>query len=218
PLPDKRTMSLVCREPAAGRGRAGRTYHRRHVIDIGDHDGVAMSGQALGQPVSNGVLAVRAGRSRADRSAARVEMQLTARQLASTDRPINQLRVITATLDFHQLVANLRAGRLAEAEGVPASRRHPPSRAVLDRTVLNSYGGGVPRPKEFDPDVALQAAMELFWEHGYEATSMAMLTERLGIGRASLYATFGDKQHLYRLAVQRYLRTRSPDPIELLSR
>lgn len=44
------------------------------------------------------------------------EMQLTARQLASTDGPINQLRVITATLDFHQLVANLRAGRLAEAE------------------------------------------------------------------------------------------------------
>src|SRR5690606_26360284 len=60
--------------------------------------------------------------------------------------------------------------------------------------------------------------MELFWEHGYEATSMAMLTERLGIGRASLYATFGDTRHLYRLAVQRYLRTRSPDPIELLSR
>lgn len=75
----------------------------------------------------------------------------------------------------------------------------------------------MPRPKEFDPDAALQAAMELFWEHGYEATSMAMLTGRLGIGRASLYATFGDKRRLYRLAVQRYLRTRSPDPIELLS-
>jgi TetR/AcrR family transcriptional repressor of nem operon len=76
----------------------------------------------------------------------------------------------------------------------------------------------VPRPKEFDPDAALQAAMELFWEHGYEATSLAMLTERLGLGRASLYATFGDKRNLYRLALQRYLATRDPDPIELLSR
>ena len=76
----------------------------------------------------------------------------------------------------------------------------------------------MPRPKEFEPDAALQAAMELFWEHGYEATSMAMLTERLGLGRASLYATFGDKRHLYRMALQRYLATRDPDPIELLSR
>ena len=73
------------------------------------------------------------------------------------------------------------------------------------------------RAKEFDPAVALQRAMELFWEHGYEATSMAMLTERLGIGRASLYATFGDKHELYLKALRHYLATREPDPIELLS-
>src|SRR5690606_11330302 len=73
------------------------------------------------------------------------------------------------------------------------------------------------RVKEFDPAVALQRAMELFWEHGYEATSLAMLTERLGIGRASLYATFGDKNELYLKALRHYLATREPDPIELLS-
>lgn len=72
------------------------------------------------------------------------------------------------------------------------------------------------RTKEFDPDVALDRAMELFWQNGYEATSMADLTERLGIGRASLYATFGDKRRLYLKAVQRYLE-REPSPVELLS-
>ncbi|HEY3143103.1 MAG TPA: TetR/AcrR family transcriptional regulator [Acidimicrobiales bacterium] len=73
------------------------------------------------------------------------------------------------------------------------------------------------RPKEFDPELVLDRAMELFWEHGYEATSMADLTERLGIGRASLYATFGDKRTIYRRALQRYLESRDPSPIELLS-
>lgn len=74
------------------------------------------------------------------------------------------------------------------------------------------------RTKEFDPDVVLDRAMELFWERGFEATSMALLTERLGIGRASLYATFGDKHQLYLAALRRYLQTRDPDPLELLSR
>lgn len=75
----------------------------------------------------------------------------------------------------------------------------------------------MPRVKEFDPDVVLHRAMELFWQHGYEGTSMALLTERLGVGRASLYATFGDKRELYAKALQRYLDTRDPDPLELLS-
>ncbi|WP_030924037.1 TetR/AcrR family transcriptional regulator [Streptosporangium amethystogenes] len=61
------------------------------------------------------------------------------------------------------------------------------------------------RTKEFDPDAVLQRAMELFWEKGYEATSMADLVEHLGIGRASLYATFGGKRELYLKAYDRYL-------------
>ncbi|MCU7825912.1 TetR/AcrR family transcriptional regulator [Kitasatospora sp. DSM 101779] len=60
------------------------------------------------------------------------------------------------------------------------------------------------RTKEFDPDAALQAALELFWERGYEATSVADLTGHLGIGRASLYATFGGKHELFLKALDRY--------------
>ncbi|MGW7585426.1 TetR/AcrR family transcriptional regulator [Kitasatospora sp. NPDC054768] len=60
------------------------------------------------------------------------------------------------------------------------------------------------RTKEFDPDAALQAALELFWRRGYEATSMADLVERLGIARASIYATFGSKRELYLRALERY--------------
>ncbi|MEV4898313.1 TetR/AcrR family transcriptional regulator [Nonomuraea sp. NPDC055795] len=61
------------------------------------------------------------------------------------------------------------------------------------------------RTKEFDPDLALHRAMELFWRKGYEATSMADLVEHLGVARASIYATFGGKRELYLLAYERYL-------------
>ncbi|MFJ2817291.1 TetR/AcrR family transcriptional regulator [Streptomyces sp. NPDC087294] len=60
------------------------------------------------------------------------------------------------------------------------------------------------RTKEFDPDAVLQSALELFWRRGYEATSMADLVEHLGIGRASIYATFGNKRELYLKALDRY--------------
>ncbi|MHA7957030.1 TetR/AcrR family transcriptional regulator [Streptomyces sp. L500] len=66
------------------------------------------------------------------------------------------------------------------------------------------------RTKEFDPDAALQSALELFWERGYEATSMADLVERLGIARASLYATFGGKRDLYLKALERYGEQQDP--------
>lgn len=64
------------------------------------------------------------------------------------------------------------------------------------------------RTKEFDPDAALQSALELFWRRGYEATSVADLVEHLGIGRASLYATFGNKHELYLKALDRYTEGR----------
>lgn len=60
------------------------------------------------------------------------------------------------------------------------------------------------RPKEFDRDTALQHAMTLFWEQGYEATSTDELLHAMGIGRQSMYDTFGDKQRLYIEALQRY--------------
>lgn len=74
------------------------------------------------------------------------------------------------------------------------------------------------RQKEFDPDAVLDRALELFWERGYEATSMADLVEHLGIGRASLYATFGSKHELYLKALDRYLLKADPSPLEFLSR
>jgi TetR/AcrR family transcriptional regulator, transcriptional repressor for nem operon len=75
----------------------------------------------------------------------------------------------------------------------------------------------VPRTKEFDPDAVLQKAVALFWERGYEATSMADLVEHLGIARASIYATFGGKHDLYMRALDRYAQERDPDPVETLS-
>ncbi|WP_327428553.1 MULTISPECIES: TetR/AcrR family transcriptional regulator [unclassified Streptomyces] len=73
------------------------------------------------------------------------------------------------------------------------------------------------RTKEFDPDAALQSALELFWRRGYEATSMADLVEHLGVGRASIYATFGNKHELYLKALDRYRETRDPQLLRELS-
>jgi TetR/AcrR family transcriptional repressor of nem operon len=75
----------------------------------------------------------------------------------------------------------------------------------------------VARTKEFDPDVALRAALELFWERGYAATSMADLVEHMGIARASIYATFGDKRALYLKALRRYGELVDPDLLTGLS-
>ena len=60
------------------------------------------------------------------------------------------------------------------------------------------------RPKEFDKDEALDAATSVFREHGFEGTSTEMLVQAMGIGRQSLYDTFGDKWQLYRSSLQRY--------------
>ncbi|WP_458088984.1 TetR/AcrR family transcriptional regulator [Streptomyces malaysiensis] len=73
------------------------------------------------------------------------------------------------------------------------------------------------RTKEFDPEAALQSALELFWQRGYEATSMAHLVDHLGIGRASIYATFGSKHELYLKAMDRYAETHDPDLLAELS-
>lgn len=60
------------------------------------------------------------------------------------------------------------------------------------------------RPRAFDPDVALDIALRIFWEKGYEGTSMADLTEGMGINKPSLYAAFGNKENLFRKALERY--------------
>lgn len=62
----------------------------------------------------------------------------------------------------------------------------------------------MPWQKTFDSDATLQKAMEAFWARGYEATSMQDLVDCMGIGRGSLYATFGDKRTLFIQALRRY--------------
>lgn len=60
------------------------------------------------------------------------------------------------------------------------------------------------RPREFDPDEALQNALRVFWQKGYEGTSLTDLTDAMGINRPSLYAAFGNKEQLFRKALDLY--------------
>jgi len=62
----------------------------------------------------------------------------------------------------------------------------------------------VARPKAFDVDEALHRALELFWLQGYHATSLPDLVDHMGIGRQSLYDTFGGKRQLFLRALDRY--------------
>ncbi len=63
------------------------------------------------------------------------------------------------------------------------------------------------RPRGFDRDIALRRAMEVFWELGYDGASMSDLTSAMGINSPSLYAAFGDKEALFRAAVELYGRS-----------
>jgi TetR/AcrR family transcriptional regulator, transcriptional repressor for nem operon len=75
----------------------------------------------------------------------------------------------------------------------------------------------VPRTKEFEPLEALDAAMELFWRKGYEAASMRELLDAMGIGRGSLYDTFGDKHALFLAALDRFQEVRTSWVEEVLA-
>jgi AcrR family transcriptional regulator len=66
------------------------------------------------------------------------------------------------------------------------------------------------RPRAFDRDEALEAAMVLFWRKGFEGTSMTDLCDAMSVRSPSLYAAFGSKEALYLEALQRYVETIGP--------
>jgi AcrR family transcriptional regulator len=74
---------------------------------------------------------------------------------------------------------------------------------------MKTGNGKTGRPISFDRDAALEAAMLVFWNRGYEGASMADLTQAMGLNPSSIYAAFGDKHALFSLAVKRYMETRA---------
>lgn len=74
------------------------------------------------------------------------------------------------------------------------------------------------RPRNFDIDVAVDRAMVMFWTHGYANTSPARLAAATGIGKGSLYNTFGSKRELFERALQRYSRAGAELAAEFMAR
>ncbi|MDQ2075902.1 TetR/AcrR family transcriptional regulator [Marinimicrobium sp. ABcell2] len=70
--------------------------------------------------------------------------------------------------------------------------------------MTKSTSAGRGRPLQFDPEQALQQAILLFWRHGYEATSTNQLMNAMGLSKSSLYQTFGSKDALFNLCLDRY--------------
>ncbi len=95
--------------------------------------------------------------------------------------------------------------------GVPHSRR-------VRSTVRWGHPGQrhIGRPLAFDPEKALEAALRVFWRKGYEGTALSDLTEVMGINRPSIYATFGNKEALFRKALDRYSAQRTGYTAEAL--
>jgi len=73
------------------------------------------------------------------------------------------------------------------------------------------------RPREFSDQAVLDAAMEVFWEKGYEAATTQDLCARTGLGRGSLYNAFGSKHRLYEEALRRYAATRAEAQLAMLA-
>lgn len=91
----------------------------------------------------------------------------------------------------------------------PPGARSSPSASVrrIQYLTLRSKIASLPfmgRPKQFDPDVAVEQAMRVFWRKGYAATTPQDLVDALGIGKGSLYNAFGSKHALFEQALCRY--------------
>jgi TetR/AcrR family transcriptional regulator, transcriptional repressor for nem operon len=91
----------------------------------------------------------------------------------------------------------------AQPDRAAASTRSPATVNWNARSRV-CYVALVARTKAFDPDAALDRAMDVFWARGFDGTSAENLVEALGINRSSLYGTFGSKRELYLKALSRY--------------
>ena len=72
------------------------------------------------------------------------------------------------------------------------------------------------RPRQFEEERAVEAAMRAFWESGYEATSTQELCEATGLGRSSIYNTFSSKHDLFTRALTLYMDARTANAVEVL--
>jgi AcrR family transcriptional regulator len=72
------------------------------------------------------------------------------------------------------------------------------------------------RPRSFDRDAALDQAMRLFWRHGFEGVSFQQLTAALNVAAPSLYSAFGNKEALYREALNHYARVRGTNDLSIM--
>jgi TetR/AcrR family transcriptional regulator, transcriptional repressor for nem operon len=89
---------------------------------------------------------------------------------------------------------------------------------ILDQAFQKRYNGAMARTKEFDQEQALDAAMHLFWERGYEATSIQELVDATGVQRQSLYDTFGSKHEIFLQSLMRYQALQGHHVSELTSK
>src|SRR5277367_4776001 len=78
------------------------------------------------------------------------------------------------------------------------------SRKTTAKKAFKAAARPLGRPRAFDPQKALDRALRVFWERGYEGASLAALTKAMRINRPSMYATFGNKEQLFRKALDRY--------------
>jgi AcrR family transcriptional regulator len=76
----------------------------------------------------------------------------------------------------------------------------------MKRVKIDPERKGKGRPREFDTEKALDAALRIFWQKGYEGAGLTDLTKAMGINRPSMYAAFGNKETLFRKVMDRYAK------------